>query len=53
MPQDPFRDALGPLEPLLGRLFETLGDLDGPPGDGRADSDEKRRNVFKPNEHYA
>ncbi|SFN25504.1 ATP-dependent Clp protease ATP-binding subunit ClpC [Pseudonocardia ammonioxydans] len=40
MPQDPFRDALGPLEPLLGRLFETLGDLDGPPGDGRADSDD-------------
>ena len=32
MPQDPFRDALGPLEPLLGRLFETLGDLDGTSG---------------------
>ncbi|WP_255426139.1 ATP-dependent Clp protease ATP-binding subunit [Pseudonocardia sp. C8] len=30
MPQDPFRDAFGPLEPLLGRLFESLGDLDEP-----------------------
>ncbi|MFP5071647.1 ATP-dependent Clp protease ATP-binding subunit [Pseudonocardia nantongensis] len=30
MPQDPLRDAFGPLEPLLGRLFESLGDLDGP-----------------------
>ncbi|MDN5917580.1 MAG: ATP-dependent Clp protease ATP-binding subunit [Pseudonocardia sp.] len=34
MPQDPFRDAFGPLEPLLGRLFESLGDLDGSFGDG-------------------
>jgi ATP-dependent Clp protease ATP-binding subunit ClpC len=40
MPQDPFRDALGPLEPLLGRLFETLGDLDATSGQ---DTDPDRR----------
>ncbi|MBW0103143.1 ATP-dependent Clp protease ATP-binding subunit [Pseudonocardia sp. KRD291] len=42
MPQDPFRDAFGPLEPLLGRLFESLGDPDGPFGDGdRPDTDRR------------
>ncbi len=34
MAQDPLRDAFGPLEPLLGRLFESLGDLDGSLGGG-------------------
>ncbi|MEQ3549985.1 ATP-dependent Clp protease ATP-binding subunit [Pseudonocardia nematodicida] len=40
MSQDPFRDALGPLEPLIGRLFENLGDLDGAFGGG-TDTDQR------------
>ncbi|RZT86688.1 ATP-dependent Clp protease ATP-binding subunit ClpA [Pseudonocardia sediminis] len=41
MPQDPFRDAFGPLEPLLGRLFESLGDLDGTFGGSSDDTDRR------------